>query len=142
MIGLNWLNEHVSLIPSVAGDVRLRAKADHHRIRSRMRGIGRSDHGDVIVIDPTKCSGIAEVRSTSAQMETRLNTRGRTYTKLSNSIASTPLVEGRYYRQRDDEQDEENSASGSESKKNLIRGKGLDPHVCLAWLREAPSEII
>src|SRR6516162_4939683 len=45
-----------------------------------------------------------------------------------------------HYRQREDEQDEENSASGSESKKNLIRGKGLDPHVCLAWLREAPSE--
>ena len=29
-------------------DVRLRAKADHHqRIRNRVRGIGRSDHGDV-----------------------------------------------------------------------------------------------
>jgi hypothetical protein len=31
----------------VASDVRLRAKADHQRIRNRVRGIGRSDHGDV-----------------------------------------------------------------------------------------------
>ena len=30
-----------------------------------------------------------------------------------------------HYRQREDEQDEENSASGSESKKNLIRGRVL-----------------
>ena len=37
----------VSLTPSAASDVRLRAKADHQRIRNRVRGIGRSDHGDV-----------------------------------------------------------------------------------------------
>ena len=48
MIGLSWLNE-LSLIPSAASDVRLRAKADHQRIRNRVRGIGRSDHGHVII---------------------------------------------------------------------------------------------
>ena len=30
-----------------ASDVRLRAEADHQRIRNRVRGIGRGDHGDV-----------------------------------------------------------------------------------------------
>ena len=49
MIGLNWLNEYVSLIPSAAGDVRLRAKADRQRIRNRVRDLGRSDHRDVNV---------------------------------------------------------------------------------------------
>ena len=58
MIGLNWLNEYVSLIRSATSDVRLRAKADHQRIRNRVLGIGRSDHGDVIIIDPTKYSGL------------------------------------------------------------------------------------
>jgi len=75
MIGPNWRNEYVSLIPSAASDVRLRAKADHQRIRNRVRGIGRSDHGNVIIIEPTKCSGIAGVRSTSAQMENPLRNR-------------------------------------------------------------------
>ena len=56
---------YVSPIPSATSDVRLRAKADHQRIRNRVRGIGRSDHGDVIISDPTRCSGIA----TSAQTE-------------------------------------------------------------------------
>ena len=46
MIGLSWLNE-LSLIPSAASDVRLRAKADTQRICNRVRGIGRSDPGDV-----------------------------------------------------------------------------------------------
>ena len=46
MIDLSWLNE-LSLIPSAASDVRLRAKADHQRIRNRVRGIDRSGHGDV-----------------------------------------------------------------------------------------------
>jgi hypothetical protein len=49
MIDLNWLNEYVSLIPSAAGDVRLRAKADRQRIRNRVRDLGRSDHRDVNV---------------------------------------------------------------------------------------------
>jgi len=38
-----------------ASDVRLRAKADHQRIRNCVRDIGHSDHGDVIIIDKTKC---------------------------------------------------------------------------------------
>jgi hypothetical protein len=38
---------YVGLIPSGARDVGLRAKADHQRIRNGVRGIGRSDHGDV-----------------------------------------------------------------------------------------------
>ena len=74
MIGLNWLNEYASLIRSATSDVRLRAKADHRRIRNRVLGIGRSDHGAMIVIDPTKCSY-------SAQMEARCETRGRTTNK-------------------------------------------------------------
>ena len=44
-------------IPSATSDVRLRAKADHQRFRNRVRGIGRSDHGDVIIIAPTKPVG-------------------------------------------------------------------------------------
>jgi hypothetical protein len=39
MIGLNWLNEYVSLIPSAAGDVRHRAKADRQPIRNRVRDL-------------------------------------------------------------------------------------------------------
>ena len=42
MTGLDWLSElHVSLIPSAASDVRLRAKAGHQRIRNCVRAIGR-----------------------------------------------------------------------------------------------------
>ena len=40
---------NVSLIPSGTSDVRLRAKADHQRIRNRVRGIGRRCHGCVLI---------------------------------------------------------------------------------------------
>ena len=71
MIGLSWLNE-LSLIPSAASDVRLRAKADHQRIRNRVRGIGRSDHGDVIIIDRRSVPVSQKFDVTSAQMENPL----------------------------------------------------------------------
>ena len=48
MIGLSWLNG-LSLIPSAASDVRLRAKAGHQRIRNRVRGIGRRGHRCVLI---------------------------------------------------------------------------------------------
>ena len=38
---------YVGLVPNAVSDVCLRAKPDHQRIRNRVRGIDRSDHGDV-----------------------------------------------------------------------------------------------
>jgi hypothetical protein len=38
---------YVGLVPNAVSDVCLRAKPDHQRIRNRVRGIGRSDPGDV-----------------------------------------------------------------------------------------------
>jgi hypothetical protein len=51
MIGLSWLNG-LSLIPSAASDVRLRAKAGHQRIRNRVRGIVRRCHRCVLTSGP------------------------------------------------------------------------------------------